>query len=99
MGLLQLPSVFISVLIVFLLFVFLRVLYSCWILPALAYRKIKRSGFKGPTPSFPLGNLSEIMNKKKSADVSVESLSISHDIHSTVFPYFSRWQQSHGESI
>ncbi|GMI64385.1 cytochrome P450, family 715, subfamily A, polypeptide 1 [Hibiscus trionum] len=26
-----------------------------------------------------------------------ESFRNSHDIHSTVFPYFSRWQKSHGK--
>ncbi|XP_031251286.1 cytokinin hydroxylase-like [Pistacia vera] len=82
----------------FLLFMFLRVLFSCWILPVFVYQKIKRSGFRGPTPIFPLGNISEMKNKKKNrSNSSVGCSRISHDIHSTLFPYFARWQQSYGK--
>ncbi|KAL5746342.1 hypothetical protein ACOSP7_027488 [Xanthoceras sorbifolium] len=89
------------VVMVFLLLVLLRLLLSCWVLPGLAYLKLKRSGFTGPTPRFPLGNISEMktINRDSSSSVDDESSSdiISNDIHSTVFPYFSRWQQSHGK--
>lgn len=98
MGLVQLLSFVIVIL--FLAFLLLRVILSCWILPALAYQKLKRSGFKGPTPTFPLGNITEMKKKNEdSSSSSVESSNtiISHDIHSAVFPYFAEWQQSHGE--
>ncbi|KAK3017612.1 hypothetical protein RJ639_004846 [Escallonia herrerae] len=86
---------------VFLVFALWKMLYCCWISPNRVYRKLVASGFSGPTPSFPLGNTSE-MRKKKNADdafssSSSSSLSITHDIHSTVFPYFSRWQKSFGK--
>ncbi|XWS50512.1 hypothetical protein CRYUN_Cryun12cG0092900 [Craigia yunnanensis] len=81
----------------FLLYLFLRLLFSCWILPIRAYRKIKKNGFGGPTPSFPLGNIKEMKNSKNINDSSLESSGVSHDIHSAVFPYFSRWQKTHGK--
>ncbi|XP_023533013.1 cytokinin hydroxylase-like [Cucurbita pepo subsp. pepo] len=68
-------------------------LFSCWISPFLAHKKLKRNGFRGPTPSFPLGNISEM--KRTSFGRVFESLT--HDIHSIVFPYFSRWQAAHGK--
>ncbi|XVF09883.1 hypothetical protein REPUB_Repub07fG0135500 [Reevesia pubescens] len=82
----------------FILYLFLRLLFSCWILPIRAYRKIKKNGFGGPTPSFPLGNIREMKSTSKNInDSSLESSGISHNIHSTVFPYFARWQKSHGK--
>ncbi|XP_010241935.1 PREDICTED: cytokinin hydroxylase-like [Nelumbo nucifera] len=73
-----------------------RALYLWWVLPIRAYRKLKRIGFGGPSPSFPLGNIAE-MRKKKSKPSSSPSLNITHDIHSTVFPYFFRWRSLHGK--
>lgn len=100
MGLVQLLS-FVT-LILFLAYLFFRVIFSCWILPVITYQKLTRSGFKGPTPKFPLGNISEMKKKKNkdSSSSSVESTNtiISHDIHSAAFPYFAQWQQSHGKS-
>ncbi|KAI6672359.1 hypothetical protein NL676_000265 [Syzygium grande] len=74
----------------------------CWISPARAHQKLKRNGFKGPSPVFPLGNLMDMKKAIKYASCSVnsnvESLNaITHDIHSTVFPYFASWQKSHGK--
>ncbi|XP_031275408.1 cytokinin hydroxylase-like [Pistacia vera] len=99
MALLLLSSVFNLALMVFLLFMSLRVLLSCWILPVLAYHKIKTSGLRGPTPNFPFGNISEMKKKKTKSDSSSlgSSSTISHDIHSALFPYFARWQQSYGK--
>nr|KYP62020.1 Secologanin synthase [Cajanus cajan] len=37
------------------------------------------------------------MKKKNSVSSSLGSSMLTHDIHSTVFPYFSRWQNSHGK--
>ncbi|KAF7131800.1 hypothetical protein RHSIM_Rhsim09G0198200 [Rhododendron simsii] len=82
--------------IFFLLFVLWRVLYSCWILPNQAYNKLRRNGFGGPTPNFPLGNIRD-MTKKKPTNTSSPSSEISHDIHPTVFPFFANWQKSHGK--
>ncbi|CAA2977697.1 cytokinin hydroxylase-like [Olea europaea subsp. europaea] len=70
-----------------------RLLFSWWILPNLAYKKLKDNGFSGPKPSFPFGNLNDMKNEKKYAS----SCIISHDIHSAAFPYFARWQKSHGK--
>ena len=99
MGLLELATGFnIAVLLVFFLFlVTLRVLFSCWISPTLKYWKIRRNGFGGPTPSFPLGNIKDIV--KMSGDSSLQSSNSPHDIHSNVFPYFAQWQKSHGELL
>ncbi|MCL7021928.1 hypothetical protein MKW94_020052 [Papaver nudicaule] len=73
--------------------------YSCWISPILAQRKLKRNGFKGPPPSFPLGNIAEMRKKVMVLpfDSHRASLGITHDIHSIVFPYFSRWSKLYGK--
>ncbi|KAL2550419.1 Cytochrome [Forsythia ovata] len=71
-----------------------RLLFSWWILPNLVNKKLQANGFSGPKPSFPFGNLNDMKKKKKSAD---SSSIISHDIHFTAFPYFSRWQKLHGK--
>ncbi|KAL2550421.1 Cytochrome [Forsythia ovata] len=71
-----------------------RLLFSWWILPNLVNKKLQANGFSGPKPSFPFGNLNDMKKKKKSAD---SSSIISHDIHSTAFPYFAWWQKLHGK--
>ncbi|KAB5532465.1 hypothetical protein DKX38_019135 [Salix brachista] len=74
--------------------------------------KLRKNGFGGPTPNFPLGNHKEIKRISRKAAASASSSSsnninattfsssgfskISNDIHSSVFPYFSQWQKSHG---
>ncbi|XP_039033043.1 cytokinin hydroxylase-like [Hibiscus syriacus] len=90
---------FTSLMVAFPLYLFFRLLFSCWILPILVYIKLRKNGFRGPIPTFPLGNITEmkIASKKKNTNDDSSSSLISHDIHSTVFPYFSRWQKSHGK--
>ncbi|THG21738.1 hypothetical protein TEA_000980 [Camellia sinensis var. sinensis] len=80
---------------VFLIFILLRVLWSWWILPNKAYQKLRRNGFSGPIPSFPLGNTRDMTKKNTRNSSSSSSNIITHDIHSTVFPYFAKWQKSH----
>ncbi|CDP05189.1 unnamed protein product [Coffea canephora] len=86
-----------------LLFVILfRAAYIFWILPNLAYRKLRANGFPGPKPSFPLGNIREMKKKKTTSSSSTSSsssshaLSITNDIHSMAFPYFAQWKELHG---
>ncbi|WCJ36661.1 cytochrome P450 family 715 subfamily A polypeptide 1 [Euphorbia peplus] len=62
----------------------------------MAYMKLRKNGFGGPTPNFPMGNLKE-MKKITAAASSSSSFNISNDIHYSVFPYFSQWQKSHGK--
>ncbi|CAB4271424.1 unnamed protein product [Prunus armeniaca] len=83
-----------------LLYMCCSLINSFWVSPVLAYRKLKKYGLNGPSPSFPLGNLTEMKKKinVKSSSSSVgqpNSNIITHDIHSTLFPYFARWQSSH----
>ncbi|XP_061998687.1 cytokinin hydroxylase-like [Rosa rugosa] len=90
-----------AVFIVVVLYLLCRLLLSCWVFPVLTYRKLKKNGLTGPSPSFPLGNLSE-MKKKTSQSSSSSSFgpssnSVTHDIHSTLFPYFARWQKAYGK--
>jgi uncharacterized protein with PQ loop repeat len=93
------------------LYMIWRILFSCWISPAGAYLKLKKNGFGGPTPNFPLGNHKEIKNISRKAAAAAAASStnittfsspgtseISNDIHSSVFPYFSQWQKSHGKT-
>ncbi|KAK8486628.1 hypothetical protein V6N12_033680 [Hibiscus sabdariffa] len=97
---LMLSMVFVSLsMLGFSLYLLLTLLFSCWILPIRAYRKIKKNGFVGPTPSFPMGNIREMKNNSKNYvdDSSLGFSGISHDIHSTVFPYFARWQKFYGK--
>lgn len=75
-----------------------KLVFSWWIFPYLAYRKLKANGFSGPQPSFPLGNLSDIKKLKMIASSLLLSTS-SHDIHSTAFPYFSLWQKLYGKKL
>ncbi|XP_061347944.1 cytokinin hydroxylase-like [Gastrolobium bilobum] len=84
-----------SLAIITLLFL-LKLMFSWWVSPMQTHQRLKRCGFEGPPPSFPLGNIEE-MKKKNSVNSSLGSSNLPHDIHSTVFPYFSRWQNSHGK--
>ncbi|KAI3425407.1 uncharacterized protein J3R85_010324 [Psidium guajava] len=99
---LQLYNLALSTSIVFLLSVLWRVAFRCWISPARAYQKLKRNGFGGPSPTFPLGNLMDMKKAIKDESCSVNSNDessniIAHDIHSKALPYFARWQKSHGK--
>lgn len=88
-----------------LFFVVLKIVYSLLVWPNMVYKKLKRNGLNGPSPSFPLGNINEMVAlKNKNRDSSRSSLLnsntiISHDIHSNVVPYFAQWQKSHGKNI
>lgn len=77
----------------------IMVLFSCWVLPFMAYRKLKANGFSGPKPSFPFGNLNDIKMLLSSSSSTPLSKCISNDIHSTAFPYFSLWQKLYGEAL
>lgn len=83
-----------------LLFMICKIVYAFWVLPNKAYRKLRANGFSGPTPSFPLGNTNE-MKKKRIITSSSSSSSriISHDIHSSAFPFFAEWQKSQGTCL
>ncbi|KAJ7974179.1 Cytochrome P450 [Quillaja saponaria] len=95
-----LPKAFALSLATLFVFLFLRLVFSWWISPIQTYYKLKRNGFRGPPPSFPLGNHKEMIKKKKNAEVFSKleySNILTHDIHPIVFPYFSSWQKSHGK--
>ena len=83
------------ILMILFLVILWKLLSSCWISPSLAYLKLRKNGFGGPSPRFPLGNISEIMETNKTK-INIASADVTHDIHSRVFPYFSSWQKSHG---
>ncbi|KAJ8485504.1 hypothetical protein OPV22_017989 [Ensete ventricosum] len=78
-----------------LLFLLAGAISVFWVWPAETWLRLRRNGFGGPSPLFPLGNLME-MSKKGEAPSPVSS-SITHDIHSSVFPYFSRWRNAYGK--
>ncbi|XP_045815270.1 cytokinin hydroxylase-like [Trifolium pratense] len=85
-----------TLLAILALFLFLKLIFSWWISPILRNRMLHRCGFQGPPPNFPFGNVLE-MKKKNGFHSSFGSSKLTHDIHSFVFPYFSRWQNSHGK--
>ncbi|XAR71712.1 hypothetical protein NMG60_11018109 [Bertholletia excelsa] len=99
MGFLNVLQALILSLALILVSVLLRVFWSCWVLPKKAYGRLRKNGFGGPTPNFPLGNISDVIQitKKKAMDSSSPPSEITHDIHSIVFPYFAEWQKSHGK--
>jgi hypothetical protein len=78
-------------------------LYAAWLSPAATRRRLEKAGFDGPAPSFPLGNLREIAStlaaNSSSTTSSAPAVSgvVSSDIHSAVFPYFSRWRAAFGK--
>ncbi|MBA0689958.1 hypothetical protein Goari_007659 [Gossypium aridum] len=97
MGVFLLFQIFFTVATIsFSLHFFSTLIFSCWVLPIRAYKKIKKNGFTGPIPSFPMGNITEMKNSMN-INVSSSLNVVSHDIHSTVFPYFARWQKSYGK--
>ncbi|KAL6132017.1 hypothetical protein ACLB2K_070388 [Fragaria x ananassa] len=85
-----------GIFIVISLYLFCRLLLSFWVFPFLTHRRLKKNGFSGPSPCFPLGNLSE-MKKKTNTQSSSWTNKISHDIYPTLFPHFARWKNSHGK--
>ncbi|MBA0730157.1 hypothetical protein Golax_023315 [Gossypium laxum] len=97
MGVFLLFQIFFTIATIsFSLHFFSTLIFSCWVLPIRAYKKIKKNGFTGPIPSFPMGNITEMKNSMN-INVSSSLNVVSHDIHSTVFPYFARWQKSYGK--
>jgi len=68
-------------------------IHAAWLSPAATRRRLRRAGFDGPRPSFPLGNLPEITSAAAAAS---SSTSIS-DVHAAVFPYFARWRHAFGK--
>ncbi|KAJ4956866.1 hypothetical protein NE237_013649 [Protea cynaroides] len=71
------------------------IIFIAWLSPIQAYKKVRKNGFDGPKPSFPLGNIDE-MRKKEKTDSPLGSENVTHNIHSIVFPYFARWRKLHG---
>ena len=96
MGILVLLTGALAFMAILALSLLLKLTFSWWVSPIQTYRKLKRCGFGGPPPSFPLGNIEE-MKKKNIFNSSLMSSKFTHDIHPTALPYFSRWQNSHGK--
>lgn len=82
--------------VVLAIFAGLAAVFMCWVLPFFSYLKLRKNGFSGPSPSFPLGNLRE-MAASSSSDR--QPLGLNHNIHSHVFPYFAHWRSKYGELV
>ncbi|KAL8095889.1 hypothetical protein AgCh_037031 [Apium graveolens] len=83
---------------VLLLLVLCEIILSFWIWPNMAYQKLKRFGLTGPSPSFPLGNINDMVAAIKTNKQSLSTTNvITHDVHSRVFPYYALWQKSYGK--
>uniref|UniRef100_A0A0D3FCA2 Cytochrome P450 n=1 Tax=Oryza barthii TaxID=65489 RepID=A0A0D3FCA2_9ORYZ len=72
-------------------------LSTLYLSPAATARRLRNAGFRGPTPSFPLGNLREIASSLASNNDTDESNTKGGDIHAAVFPYFARWRRAFGK--
>jgi hypothetical protein len=92
-------GIFVAMFATLCLILLLILTISWWILPIQVQKKLKRNGFGGPTPSFPLGNIKEMKRKNSNIQSLVASSNPTNDIHSQVFPYFSSWTKSHGKSF
>ncbi|KAG6510906.1 cytokinin hydroxylase-like [Zingiber officinale] len=76
-----------------------------WLSPVRRRHRLRQNGFDGPPPVFPLGNLMEMSEKGGDGSSSPDDDAaaaggggtISHDIHSYVFPYFHRWSKTYGK--
>ena len=80
--------------------VVLKIVYSLWIWPNMVYKKLRRNGLIGPSPSFPLGNIKHMVAaKNKRASALSSCTTVSHDIYSKVVPHFAEWQESHGKNM
>ncbi|KAG8060560.1 hypothetical protein GUJ93_ZPchr0002g25388 [Zizania palustris] len=65
--------------------------------PAALARRLRKAGFRGPSPSFPLGNLRDVTSSLQAKPDPATAVGISCDIHAAVFPYFARWRQAFGK--
>lgn len=84
----------------FVCFLLWKLFNTCYLKPLQTYHKLKSHGFSGPIPHFPLGNRSEMMNtstQEEDDNGSSSCVGISHNIHPTCMPYFSRWQKAYGK--
>lgn len=84
---------------VLLFLVLCKIIFSFWIWPNMAYQKLKRNGLTGPSPSFPLGNIGDMVAASKTNKQSLSTSNVmTHDVHSNIFPYYALWQNSYGKS-
>ncbi|XP_027338716.1 cytochrome P450 714A1-like [Abrus precatorius] len=64
-----------------------------WLRPQRIRSMLQKQGIKGPKPSFPFGNISEMQQVHQQAPVSIENLD---DWLHSLFPYFHKWKQLYG---
>ena len=90
-----------------LFFSVFAMIWIFWLMPVCKNNKLRKNGFRGPSPRFPFGNLMEMRNKalhqvpspssSSSSSSSGDHLrTISHDIHSIAFSYFAQWRKTFG---
>lgn len=61
--------------------------------------KLRRQGIKGPSPSLFVGNIPQMKKMQlqlQSTTNHRQSVALSHDWASTVFPYFHQWRIEYG---
>ncbi|GMH08984.1 hypothetical protein Nepgr_010824 [Nepenthes gracilis] len=96
MGFVQIVAVAMVALVFFILL--WSLLSACVLAPIKAHQKLRKSGFSGPKPSFPLGNLGEMKKGREICpSAGCSQVNVSHDIHSSSLPYFANWQKLHGK--
>ncbi|CAN6457100.1 unnamed protein product [Victoria cruziana] len=94
---LQLSDLITSVICFLLSYGCAAVIYRWWIHPMGVKIRLERSGFRGPSPSFPLGNIMEMRKLSGGSRDDGTPCIISHDIHPLVSPYFAHWRKEFGK--
>lgn len=94
-------QIFLSVIAIAISFLVLIILENIWFKPQRIRSVLDKQGIKGPKPSFPQGNLSEIQ-RVQSQYINLSStlsFSISDQWFCFLFPYLQIWRKQYGIHI
>ncbi|KAK4582118.1 hypothetical protein RGQ29_025332 [Quercus rubra] len=77
--------------------VLIRVCHEVWLKPRRIRSMLWRQGIRGPQPSFPYGNISEIQKIQSSMiNNTSDGQPVSENWTHSLFPYLQQWRQEYG---
>ncbi|KAK7837283.1 cytochrome p450 714a1 [Quercus suber] len=77
--------------------VLIRVCHEVWLKPRQIQSMLWRQGIRGPQPSFPYGNISEIQKIQSSMiNNTSDGQPVSENWTHSLFPYLQQWRQEYG---